>query len=402
LKKNRQHNTDQVNNKLFLRALSPSSGVAFFEDQTKIYELDGSSGRIIEEYNEEERQIAHRSLMMESELQPVEEEFDTLEQLKEYVKAEYWREKKNAYYTLLSTEALDAPLRRQMIDILNCQAFEEKRFSLSPQTTENLESRVSEHPEIFIQFLQEMEEAQASHVCHCLIRELPDVLEQILERLINQVIRGSSDERKTALGNLALEPLFQLLVDKAQNIGNVRDLEVGINPHVYEILYRMYEQDLYRYLLRLSRNPDVAKDIASGTWIKVAESLYSLKNKSPQGFKSWLFTIARNTWLDQIRRPVEAPTEDTDLQSLIDTVRSIHDDILDRLAKEEQKTMLSDAIQALPENERTVIYLRYYQEMTFKEIAEVMGRSLRSTHYDEKRGLKSLGTKLSNPQQEGE
>jgi len=395
LSKEKQDQINKANNKVVLHALSPSSGIAFFEEGTRIFEMNGSSGQV----EECERNMALQSLLMEYGLEPVEREFDTRKALEEYVKKEYWREKKDAYYTLLLTNPLNPSLRRKIINTLNRADF--RQIPFSSQTVAELESRVREQPQLLSEFLQEVEEAQAIHVRHCLMFELPDVLEQILELLINQAIRGNSDEREAALDSLALEPLFQLLVDKANNIDKVSDLKVGINAHVYEILYRMYEQDLYRYLLKLSRNPDVAKDIASETWIKVAESLYSLKEKSPRVFKSWLLTIARNTWLDRIRRPVEVPTEETDLQSLIDTVRSIHNDILDRLAKEEEKERLREAIQALPEKEHTVICLHYYEGMTFKEIAKVMGRSLRSMDNYKRRGLKSLEKKLQNTQQEG-
>ena len=79
-----------------------------------------------------------------------------------------------------------------------------------------------------------------------------------------------------------------------------------------EYLYETYRSDVYRYLLGLTRDPDLAEDILSETFCTAIMALDGLRSDS--SVKSWLLTIARNKWLDHLRK--RNPISDVDLTEL--------------------------------------------------------------------------------------
>ncbi len=66
-----------------------------------------------------------------------------------------------------------------------------------------------------------------------------------------------------------------------------------------EQLYEQHKQDVYRYLLSLTRNPVLSEDLLSETFISAIRSISRFRGES--SIKTWLFTIARHKWLDHLR-----------------------------------------------------------------------------------------------------
>ena len=73
-----------------------------------------------------------------------------------------------------------------------------------------------------------------------------------------------------------------------------------------EYLYETYRSDVYRYLLGMTRDPDLAEDLVSDTFCAALLSLDGFREDG--SVKNWLLTIARNKWLDHLRkrRPVSS------------------------------------------------------------------------------------------------
>ncbi|MDX5475784.1 MAG: RNA polymerase sigma factor, partial [Bacillaceae bacterium] len=67
-----------------------------------------------------------------------------------------------------------------------------------------------------------------------------------------------------------------------------------------EELYIQYKQDVYQYLLSLTHNPTLSEDILSDTFVSAITSINTFKGHS--SVKTWLFSIARNTWLQRLRK----------------------------------------------------------------------------------------------------
>lgn len=64
-----------------------------------------------------------------------------------------------------------------------------------------------------------------------------------------------------------------------------------------EKLYMDYKDDVYRYLVSLTKNPDLSEDLLSETFVSAISSISNFKGQS--SVKTWLFSIARNMWLQK-------------------------------------------------------------------------------------------------------
>ncbi|NMA01268.1 MAG: sigma-70 family RNA polymerase sigma factor [Clostridia bacterium] len=104
-----------------------------------------------------------------------------------------------------------------------------------------------------------------------------------------------------------------------------------------EQLYKLYKDDVYRYLLSLTHNPTLSEDLLSETFVNAITSLDNFKGKS--SVKTWLFAIARNLWLQKLRK--DRPTlEYNDLLELY-VSESIEERLITKETVQEIKELLS-------------------------------------------------------------
>ena len=125
-----------------------------------------------------------------------------------------------------------------------------------------------------------------------------------------------------------------------------------------EALYRRYRMDLYRYLCFLTHDPVQAEDLLSETFVRVIKRLPTFRGECE--VKTWLFGIARNIWLESLRRRHQSVSLD-DLME-----RYITDDALTARQKLRRVQAL---LQQKDERTRSVVYLRA-QGYSYQEIAQ--------------------------------
>lgn len=138
-----------------------------------------------------------------------------------------------------------------------------------------------------------------------------------------------------------------------------------------ETLAKRYAQPLVRYLQRLVRSDQLAEELHQQTWLSVLEHLDKFNAGSGAGgFKAWLFRIATNKANDLWRSRGREAAAKEGLRLVRDETSP---DAADRPVADEQVERLRTAIDQLPEPQRQVLLLRYYSEMKFVEIAEMLG-----------------------------
>jgi RNA polymerase sigma-70 factor (ECF subfamily) len=141
-----------------------------------------------------------------------------------------------------------------------------------------------------------------------------------------------------------------------------------------EELVRRYYAPLIRYLQRLTGSSSLAEEMHQQTWLSVLEHLdkfdASGKSGAASGFKSWLFRIATNKANDHWRSAGREKAAKEGLRLVTDGELPAADH---RMESTEQERKLQAAIQQLPENQRQVLLLRYYSNLKFIEIAELVG-----------------------------
>jgi RNA polymerase sigma-70 factor, ECF subfamily len=138
-----------------------------------------------------------------------------------------------------------------------------------------------------------------------------------------------------------------------------------------ESLVRKYYQPLVRYLQRLVGNEQLAEEMHQQTWLSVLEHLdrFDARNVAG-GFKAWLFRIATNKANDHWRSSGRERAAKHGLKQITDETLPAADF---RMEGSEQEQKLKRAIDQLPEAQKQVLMLRYYSNLKFIEIAEMIG-----------------------------
>ncbi len=147
----------------------------------------------------------------------------------------------------------------------------------------------------------------------------------------------------------------------------VRRLKSG-DRDAFDALYEKYKNILLRMAYLVSGQIFDAEDIVQETFVKCFLHIGELKKE--EGFKPWLFQILYRTAYRQAKkRKREIPDEDIAVRTdATDGVTS-----LDRIIRTENERLVNGAVQSLDFKHRSVVVLYYYNEMTTKEIARILG-----------------------------
>jgi len=164
----------------------------------------------------------------------------------------------------------------------------------------------------------------------------------------------------------------------------------------FAYLVERYLPSIYRFLARLLGDTQLAEDASQETFLKAWKHLHSFdQNRS---FKTWLFSIARNTAIDQLRKQrtptfsdIEANVSGDPEEYAIDPT-PLPSALLER---KELATLLEQGLATLPPTTRTIILLHETEEMTFQEIAEILQEPMNTVKSRYRRALHQLRTFLT-------
>lgn len=156
-------------------------------------------------------------------------------------------------------------------------------------------------------------------------------------------------------------------------------IDLFTNGHLpaLDSLVNRHKNKLYNAILYLVKDQYHAEDICQDVFIKIIETLKSGKYKEEGKFLPWALRIAHNLSVDYFRKlkriPFVKSSEDHDVvESLNATEKSAEEQIINLQSIDKAKDML----EKLPEEQREVIILRHFGNLSFKEIAEVTGCSI--------------------------
>ncbi len=123
---------------------------------------------------------------------------------------------------------------------------------------------------------------------------------------------------------------------------------------------------LYGYLVNQVRQKDLAEDICQETWLKATQALGSFKDRGVR-FSAWVFAIARNECRQQWRKGNREVALDTALDDI---------DLHNQQSPSNDNVMIDMALAKLSEEEKEIVRLRYIADLSFREIAGVLGISM--------------------------
>lgn len=172
----------------------------------------------------------------------------------------------------------------------------------------------------------------------------------------------------------------------------------------FDILINRYSGDLYSLLLRLTANPEEARDLTQETFLRVIQSVKNFRGEA--SLKTWLFRIAinqarnrRRWWLARRQNMTisldDGRRDDEDSPNLHDTLTddsrvSPEDEALQR----EQSAKLRDALQGLSPNFREAVVLRDIEDLSYEEIADALQTNVGTVKSRIARGREELRKRL--------
>lgn len=142
--------------------------------------------------------------------------------------------------------------------------------------------------------------------------------------------------------------------------------------HSLEDLYQQYYLEIYRYLLKRVRHKETAQDLAQETFLKAFNGLSTFKGKS--SVKTWLYTIAHNTFINWYRKETKYTYNSIDNLSIVNGNSEQNPE--EYLTKKMRQEHVMNKINLLKEDFQHVIILREFQELSYDEISEVLGWKL--------------------------
>ncbi|MBN1361167.1 MAG: sigma-70 family RNA polymerase sigma factor [Sedimentisphaerales bacterium] len=166
-------------------------------------------------------------------------------------------------------------------------------------------------------------------------------------------------------------------------------------------LVQRHGDSVLGYLYHMTGNRDQAEDLFQETFKKVHEKGHTFRGEH---FKSWLFTIATRTAIDAARKGKRQATISLDQEFDCESqdghtagtalLASDAPDPAEEAAREEQKTQVRQAIEDLPVRQRATLLLAYYQQLSYREVARVLGCSVGTVKTQMSRALGTLAHKL--------
>ena len=167
----------------------------------------------------------------------------------------------------------------------------------------------------------------------------------------------------------------------------------------FSALVDKYKQPVMNLVYRMLRDVTEAEDVAQNVFVQVYRSAHRYQVSSK--FSTWLFTIARNLSLNEIRRRTRHPADSMDASSPEQEDQPWHQyqDVKavgppDKLLQRELEQKINDALADLPDNQRIALLLCRQDELSYEEMANVLGCSLSAVKSLIHRGRETLKQKL--------
>ena len=154
-----------------------------------------------------------------------------------------------------------------------------------------------------------------------------------------------------------------------------------------EELYIEYHDKVLGYLINHVNNMEEAEDIASEVFLKACRSFGSF-DESKASVSTWLFTIMKNTLTDYFRKERPGAELDEDMRS--------NDDIEGTAIRDEELDELARALKKLPQEQRDILILRYYDGLSLTDISEKMNISYGMIKVKHKSALNAMKKLLSD------
>ena len=172
-----------------------------------------------------------------------------------------------------------------------------------------------------------------------------------------------------------------------KNLQDLTDEELALlyiegNNRAFDLLLSRNEVKLFSYILFMVHDQEKANDIFQETFVKVISKLQKRQYVVNGKFGAWCMRIAHNVMMDMYRenrsKHIIDASEDNDLSNISGDV-VLMGNAEDELVNSQVWSDVKKMMEQLPPVQREVVYMRYYQQLSFKEIAEMTGVSINTS-----------------------
>jgi len=168
----------------------------------------------------------------------------------------------------------------------------------------------------------------------------------------------------------------------------------------FRVLVERYKNALFNLAYRLSQNRDVAEDMAQEAFVRAYENLHKFDQK--RSFFTWLYTICTNLTINEIKkrehcRQARSWEGQNERHEAIPIHRPSVRELAEgeeRIEKKKERVLIDRLLRRIPEEYRTAVILRYQEELSYLEIAEILSISLSLAKVRVHRGIEKLRTLL--------
>ena len=181
-----------------------------------------------------------------------------------------------------------------------------------------------------------------------------------------------------------------------RNDSELVSLYIAGDEKAFEILVNRHKNRVFTSIMLIVKDTDVAQDLLQDSFIKAIHTMRGGRYNEEGKFSSWISRIAHNLAIDYFRKEKRNPT--TQLEDNIKAFNSLTyaEDSAEALQiREETFARLKDMIELLPENQKEVLIMRHYADMSFQEIAEATGVSINTALGRMRYALINLRKKMS-------
>lgn len=150
------------------------------------------------------------------------------------------------------------------------------------------------------------------------------------------------------------------------------------NNTAFDVLLNRHKSNIHSYIYFIVRNKDLAEDIFQETFVKAIVTIKQGRYTENGKFKAWITRIAHNLIIDYFRQERSENTisnDDVEVD-LFNNMKLCDGTVEDRLVNRQVLSDVKKLVQHLPDNQREVLEMRYYQDLSFKEIADLTGVSI--------------------------
>ncbi len=150
------------------------------------------------------------------------------------------------------------------------------------------------------------------------------------------------------------------------------------NNEAFDTLLKRHQDKVYSYILRMIRNEDIANDIFQETFVKAILTIKQGRYTENGKFPAWISRIAHNLIIDWFRQEKSENLQSADLEDvdILNRKELCEATIEDVMISEQIRDDIKHLITQLPPLQREVLMMRYYQNLSFKEIAQTTGVSI--------------------------